>query len=140
MKTEILSKKDAVAQFRKFGVPAETDKAYLGRLYLKIGHFERGVGVCFMTDYRGCLSRQKWLNPFLVRLAKLLPDSWKKNYVIYTRAFSGTHSREAEMCQMEASRYVDFDSPNISFMAAGSEWKLVDGKIMAVDTLKYRVV
>lgn len=124
MKTskKIMSKMDAKEQILKFGIIVSLYNISVGRFFLRKKHEKTGLGVCFVVDYHGIITRFAFLNFILSRI--WLPELCKKDYCVYVRAFSGSHTRLADYEIMEKTDFMSYDAPNITFMAGGGEWML----------------
>lgn len=150
MKENLLSKKDAKAQFERLGIIVKEDDVQIGRFFLienpdsgKVavspfcvcGEGVTGLGVCFVYYYRGILTENRYWNFIYNCVNFLIPGKRKKTYAVYVRAFSGKHSRFPEFVPKENSEMVRYDLPGSSFMADAGEWVVVDGRIVAAETV-----
>lgn len=133
MATSILTKKDAKQQFEKLGIVVNENDIQIGRFFLLdqlnssrvhaspfsvCGDGIKGLGVCFVFPYSGKLQN---------------PENGETvcgDYVVYVRAFSGTHSREPKIVLQKHAKLVRYDLPCRTFMADAEEWCVENGEIV----------
>ena len=145
MKEDLRSKKDAKARIEQLGIIVKEDDVQVGRFFLvdnsgskaSISPFSvrgegvTGLGVCFVYYYHGILTNSRYQNFIYNCMNFLIPEKKKKTYAIFVRAFGGRHSRCPEYVLKENSEMIRYDQPGHSFMAAASEWVVVDGEIVS---------